>query len=67
RRLTLTEIQAARPLRIKIVTVKPGETVELLAAKMSGVDRPIDRFRVLNGLDAKSTVKPREKVKIVVD
>ncbi len=67
RRLTLTEIQQARPLRIKILTVKAGDTVETLAAKMTGVDRPIDRFRVLNGLDAKSTVKPRDKVKIVVD
>ena len=67
RRLTLTEIQAARPLRIKVVTVKPGDSVETLAAKMSGVDRPVDRFRVLNGLDARSTVKPRDKVKIVVD
>ena len=67
RRLTLTEIQQARPLRIKVVTVKPGDSVETLAAKMSGVDRPVDRFRVLNGFDAKSSVKARDKVKIVVD
>ena len=67
RRLTLAEIQAARPLRIKIVTVQPGETVETMATRMQGVDRPLDRFRVLNGLDARSTLKPRERVKIVVD
>lgn len=67
RRLTLAEIQAARPLRIKIVTVQPGETVESMAHRMQGVDRPADRFRVLNGLDARATIKPRDRVKIVVD
>nr|WP_049824728.1 M48 family metalloprotease [Rhodopseudomonas palustris] len=67
RRLTLDEIQAARPLRIKVITVQPGDTVESLSHRMSGVDRPLDRFRVLNGLDANATVKPRDLVKIVVD
>jgi predicted Zn-dependent protease len=67
RRLTLEEIQAARPLRIKVITVQPGDTVESLSHRMSGVDRPVDRFRVLNGLDSKAQVKVRDKVKIVVD
>src|SRR5579871_4154488 len=67
RRLTLEEIQAARPLRIKVITVQPGDTVESLAHRMSGVDRPIERFRVLNGLDSKAQVKVRDRVKIVVD
>ncbi|KIZ38184.1 Zn-dependent protease [Rhodopseudomonas palustris] len=67
RRLTLDEIQAARPLRIKVITVQPGDTVESLSHRMAGVDRPAERFRLLNGLDANSTVKPRERVKIVVD
>jgi predicted Zn-dependent protease len=67
RRLTLAEIQAARPLRIKVVTVQPGDTVESLSHRMQGVDRPVERFRVLNGLDARSTVKPHDRVKIVVD
>jgi predicted Zn-dependent protease len=67
RRLTLEEIQAARPLRIKVITVQPGDTVESLAHRMSGVDRPTDRFRILNGLDARAQVKVRDRVKIVVD
>jgi len=67
RRLTLEEIQAARPLRIKVITVQPGDTVESLAHRMSGVDRPTDRFRVLNGLDSRAQVKVRDRVKIVVD
>src|SRR5256885_2507134 len=67
RRLTLEEIQAARPLRIKIITVQPGDTVESLSHRMAGVDHPIERFRVLNGLDARAQVKVRDRVKIVVD
>ncbi len=67
RRLTLDEIQAARPLRIKVITVQPGDTVESLSHRMAGVDRPLERFRVLNGLEANATVKPRDLVKIVVD
>src|ERR1700686_602488 len=67
RRLTLEEIQAARPLRIKVITVQPGDTVESLAHRMTGVDRPAERFRILNGLDARAQVKVRDLVKIVVD
>src|SRR5438309_6283869 len=67
RRLTLEEIQAARPLRIKVITVQPGDTVDSLAHRMSGVDRPTERFRALNGLDARAQVKVRDRVKVVVD
>jgi len=67
RRLTLEEIQAARPLRIKVITAQPGDTVESLSHRMAGVDRPAERFRILNGLDAHAQVKPRDRVKIVVD
>jgi len=67
RRLTLAEIQAARPLRIKVITVQPGDTVESLSHRMNGVDRPLERFRVLNGLENNASVKARDRVKIVVD
>ena len=67
RRLTLEEIQAARPLRIKVITVQPGDTVESLSHRMAGVDRPAERFRILNGLDAHAQVKARDRIKIVVD
>jgi predicted Zn-dependent protease len=67
RRLTLEEIQAARPLRIKVITVQPGDTVESLSHRMAGVDHPAERFRILNGLEAHAQVKVRDLVKIVVD
>jgi len=67
RKLTLDEIQQARPLRIKVITVQPGDTVESLSHRMAGIDHPVERFRVLNGLDSKAQVKVRDRVKIVVD
>jgi predicted Zn-dependent protease len=67
RRLTLEEIQSARPLRIKVINVQPGDTVESLSHRMAGLDRPVDRFRILNGLDVHAQVKARDRVKIVVD
>ncbi len=67
RRLTLDEIQSARPLRLKVITVQPGDTVESLSHRMASVDHPLERFRVLNGLDTHGAVKPRDRVKIVVD
>ena len=67
RRLTLDEIQAARPLRIRVINVQPGDTVESLSHRMAGVDRPAERFRILNGLDVHAQVKARDRVKIVMD
>jgi predicted Zn-dependent protease len=54
-------------LRLRIVTVQPGDTIETMAYRMAGVDKPVERFRILNGLDAHATLKPRDRVKIVVD
>lgn len=67
RRLSLAEIDATHPLRIHVVTVRPGDTVESLAQRMAGLDRPVERFRTLNGLGARDTVKPGARVKIVAE
>lgn len=67
RRLTIAEIQAARPLRIKVIQVRAGDTVDSLARKMQGVDHPSERFRILNGLDMRTALKPQDRVKIVVE
>ncbi|TAK47477.1 MAG: Zn-dependent protease [Xanthobacteraceae bacterium] len=64
RRLSLAEIQEARPLRIRVVTVKAGDTVESLAQRMSGTDRQLERFRMLNGLGPGEAVRPDTRVKI---
>jgi predicted Zn-dependent protease len=67
RRLTLAEIQSAKPLRLKIVKVQPGDTVEHLASRMALIDRQLDRFRVMNGLDGGDRVQPGDLVKIIVE
>jgi len=68
RRLTPAEIQAARPLRVKVVTVKPGDTPESLATRtMASLGQPTARFRVLNGLAAGARLKPGDQVKVLVE
>ena len=52
RRMSLAEIEDAKPLRLQVVTVAPGDTVEKLATRMAVADRQVERFRMLNGLEA---------------
>jgi predicted Zn-dependent protease len=52
------EMQSAKPLRLQIVTVRAGDTVERLARRMAVADRHAERFRVLNGLAPNARVKP---------
>jgi predicted Zn-dependent protease len=67
RRLTLTEIENARPLRLKLVTVQEGDTIEKMVERMPAVDRPMERFLIINGLQPGQALKPGEQVKIVVE
>ena len=67
RRMSLKESAQVHPLRLKIVTVGPKDTVATLAHRMAVADHALDRFRVLNGLGPRDGVKPGTKVKIVAD
>ncbi len=67
RRMTLAEMQATKPLRLKIVRVAPGDTVERMAEKMAVADRPAERFRVLNGLEPREKLKAGDTVKLVTE
>jgi predicted Zn-dependent protease len=67
RRMSLAEIEEAKPLRLQVVTVAPGDTVEKLASRMAITDRAADRFRVLNGLDPGDRLKVGSSVKIVAE
>ena len=66
RRLTDAEKAQIQPLRLKIVTVKAGDTVESLAEKLPYEDHKLERFRVLNGLAEGKGVTPGEKIKLVI-
>ncbi len=67
RRMSLAEIEQSKPLRLRIVTVAPGDTVEKLASRMALSDRAAERFRILNGIEPGDRLKPGSKVKIVVE
>jgi predicted Zn-dependent protease len=65
-RLSAAEAAAIRPRVIDVVTVRAGDTIAGLAAKMAYNDLRQERFMVLNGLASNSSLKPGQKVKIVV-
>jgi predicted Zn-dependent protease len=67
RHLRLSEIETAKPLKVAVVTVGAGDTVEALASRMSITERPLEHFRALNGLAPDQSVAPGDRVKIVVE
>lgn len=67
RKMSASEIRSLEPLRIRIVTISQGDTVGSLAARMRGVDRKVELFRLINALPPGATLSPGRKVKIVSD
>jgi predicted Zn-dependent protease len=67
RRMTLQEAQNAKPLRIKVVTVGVGDTIDTMARRMATADKKRERFLVLNGLHTGETLVPGAQVKIVAE
>jgi predicted Zn-dependent protease len=65
--LSASEKAALKPLRIRVVSVKPGDTIGSLAARMAGVDKKLELFRLLNALSPGATVSAGDKVKIISD
>ncbi|HEX2892008.1 M48 family metalloprotease [Vineibacter terrae] len=67
RRLSASEVAQARPRRLVVVTVKPGDTPERLAARSPADDGyRLARFLVLNGLQPGDQLSPGQRVRIVV-
>jgi predicted Zn-dependent protease len=64
-RLSAADAAKVRARRLRVVTVKVGETVASLAARMAYADNAAERFRVLNALPANATVRAGQRVKIV--
>jgi predicted Zn-dependent protease len=67
RRMSIAEANAAKPLRLRVVTVETGDTVERLASGMALTDRAVERFRLLNGLAPGERLKPGDQVKVVTE
>lgn len=64
--LTPQDVQSLRPRIIEVVTARPGETNQSLAARMAYDDHKLERFLTLNDRDAGQPVRPGEQVKLVL-
>jgi predicted Zn-dependent protease len=67
RQLDQRTLASLKPLTIRIVTARAGDTTDTIAARMSGVDRPRQLFLVLNELKPGQAIAPGTKVKVVTD
>ncbi len=67
RRLGPNEAAQARPLRLTVVQVRPGDTAERLAARGPADEGyRLERFLLLNGLRAGEPLTPGQRIKLVV-
>lgn len=64
-RMNDAEVSGIKTRRVRLVTVKAGDTVNSLAARMAYTDYPLDRFLVLNGLAANARLTTGSKLKII--
>lgn len=65
RHLSQEEIDAARPLKLDVVVVKPGDSEATFANRMALSDRATDRFAVLNGFSPGEPLQAGMRVKVI--
>ncbi|MDK4739486.1 M48 family metalloprotease [Rhizobium sp. CNPSo 3464] len=65
RHMTPEEASSLKPLRVRVVTVKTGDNITTLAARMMGTDRKLDLFKLINALPTGANVAPGDRVKII--
>ncbi|WP_370869007.1 M48 family metalloprotease [Ectorhizobium quercum] len=65
RTMTAAETASLKPLRIRVVTVQPGETISTISARMMGTDRKLDLFKLINAMPVAASLSPGQKVKII--
>jgi predicted Zn-dependent protease len=64
-KLGAAEITEARPRRIRVVTVKPGDTAAALAAGMAVDEHRRETFDAINGLQTGDELQPGDRVKLI--
>ncbi len=67
RRSTSDETSSVRPLRISIVLAKGGDNAEGFSLRMSVLDRPLEQFLLINGLEKAGPLQAGERYKIVTE
>ena len=67
RRLSAVEAASVRPLRVRVVRVRPGDTPYSLAARMPMEAANIEWFALLNGIRPDRPLTPGALVKIIAE
>lgn len=65
-RLSAQQAAAIRARRVDVVTVKAGDTVQSLAARMAYDTLKVERFLTINALESGARLAPGQKVKLIV-
>lgn len=66
RRMSAAEASGVRPLKVRVLKVKTGETADTFARMMAFSDAQLDRFLVLNGMERGETLRPGQRVKVIL-
>ena len=64
-RMSNAEVAAIKPRKLKVVTVKSGDTIASLSSQMAYTNLRTERFMALNGLNSSSSLTAGQKVKVV--
>ncbi len=67
KRLSASEARSISPLRLKVVTVKEGDTAESLSQQMPFDSYRLERFLAMNGLRKGQPLIPSQPVKIIAN
>lgn len=67
RRLTAAEKANVHPLRLRIVTVGPLDSIESLSERMVDSPKPVEHFLALNGLERTAKLRLGQLVKIIAE
>ncbi len=66
RRMSNAEAAAVKPRKIQVVTVRSGDTVASLSARMAYASMKTERFLTLNALPTGAALRPGQRVKLIV-
>lgn len=67
RKLSNAEAAQLKPLRLRVITARSGDTVQSLANRMAFRTFKVDRFRFINALDEDESVSSGARYKIVTE
>jgi predicted Zn-dependent protease len=65
RRIDAKQVGTVKPLRVRVVQVKAGDTPQIMASRMRVPQAPLEYFMTMNGLKSGEPLRPGELVKIV--